>query len=589
MAESNVPDEAGNGRPVFAENSLRTLKQLIAEGRVGNRWYKVNLHAHGERNDPQRVVDEARRAEIDLLAITDHQTFKYCDAIIEASRMQGRALKVLPGIEITAHEGVHIIAIFAESFCGDARTQFMGFLEIPGTGSTTIASKRNADEIFDKVHDLGGIIVIPHPKTQGIGLLDSARKISTKEDWLESGHIRLMQIHEEDVRFLGHDEDGNWVNRFVLGTAQKRHTESSSYCLAPFNRSDAHKPEEIGDGCSWFRMQELSVEGLKQVACEPRTRISRVAPPELRHDHILGVRVGGGYCDGQFFRFNDGLNCLVGDNHSGKSAVLDFLRFGLSQEDQAPKDSRQRLFGRLNGILGDGGVVEVYLRQNGRHFVVKRTFRPETVHQKNEIVIERCTDGSLVYGFDEEQGLVPAQDFRFPLEVYEQGRIGRLREDVERQLDMLDEFAELGHDKGKRDEIISALNVSAIALKPLHDERDSLTAHVARLAEIEQELGEKEKLLPNTEDEQRWSDATAIVGAIELVCQALSESVRILPDPTRMKSGAPNELERLFAQRLPSVDSERIAERDTVLKWFGALKNALTAIAAAREAINTRC
>ena len=457
MPGTILPPSAGSERTAFTENSLRTLKQLIAEGHVGNRWYMVNLHAYGHGNDPRRVVEEARLGEIDLLAITDHQSFNHCDEVVAAAASEGRRLTVLPGMEITAHEGVHIIAIFAASFRGEARTHFLGWLEIPGTGSTSIASRKKADEIFDKVDELGGIIIIPHPKTQGIGLLDSARKISTKEDWLESGHIRLMQIHENDVTFLGHDENGNWVNRFVLGTAQKQNIEVSSYCLAPFNRSDAHKTEELKEGCSWFRMQELSVEGLKQVACEPRTRICRKEPPELRHDQILALRVSGGYCDGQFFRFNYGLNCLVGDNHSGKSAVLDFLHFALGQEDQLPKDSRQRLLARLNGILGDEGVVEVYLRQNGRYFVGKRTFRPETRTQAGELVVERSTGSSLAYVLDEEEGLAPVPDFQFPLEVYEQGRIGRLREDVERQLDMLDEFADLSGDKAKRDEIMALL------------------------------------------------------------------------------------------------------------------------------------
>ena len=104
--------------------------------------------------------------------------------------------------------------------------------------------------------------------------------------------------------------------------------------------------------------------------------------------------------------------------------MLDFLRFALGQEDQLPKDSRQRLLARLNGILGDEGVVEVYLRQNGRYFVGKRTFRPETRTQAGELVVERSTGSSLAYVLDEEEGLAPVPDFQFPLEVYEQGRIG---------------------------------------------------------------------------------------------------------------------------------------------------------------------
>ena len=58
MPGTILPPSAGSERTAFTENSLRTLKQLIAEGHVGNRWYMVNLHAHGHGNDPRRVVEE---------------------------------------------------------------------------------------------------------------------------------------------------------------------------------------------------------------------------------------------------------------------------------------------------------------------------------------------------------------------------------------------------------------------------------------------------------------------------------------------------------------------------------------------------
>ena len=196
MSGSHLPPQAGSGRGVFTETSLNTLKQLIAEGRVGNRWYKVNLHVHGERNGPQKVVDEARRAEIDLLAITDHQTFNYCDAIIAASRMQGRALKVLRALRLP-HMKVCMSSLFSlKAFADDAEPNSWVSSKSPALGRPRSHQNETPTRYSTKCMT-GGIIVIPHPKTQGIGLLDSARKISTKEDWLESGHIRLMQIHEE--------------------------------------------------------------------------------------------------------------------------------------------------------------------------------------------------------------------------------------------------------------------------------------------------------------------------------------------------------------------------------------------------------
>ena len=96
----------------FKTKTLQTLKQLATHGPCGNRWYKVNLHVHGQGSDPPDLVETARAAELDLIAITDHQSFKYYEAIFEAAKKPGRSLVVLPGMEITTHEGVHVLAIF---------------------------------------------------------------------------------------------------------------------------------------------------------------------------------------------------------------------------------------------------------------------------------------------------------------------------------------------------------------------------------------------------------------------------------------------------------------------------------------------
>ena len=122
--------------------------------------------------------------------------------------------------------------------------------------------------------------------------------------------------------------------------------------------------------------------------------------------------------------------------------------------------------------------------------------------------VDHCYEPPLVYQFDTDQdALVPVDDFRFPIEVYEQGRIHRLRDDVGRQLDMLDEFADLADLKNNRASIISKLTTSAQALAPFYEEREGLLLEVALLPQLKQELAEKEKFLPGKEEKLLYPNA----------------------------------------------------------------------------------
>jgi AAA domain-containing protein len=569
----------------FTENTHAILKQFLLTGPSGNRWFKVNLHVHAEGSKPSDIVKQARDAEIDLLAITDHQSFNYYDAVATAASTSGRLLVVLPGIEITSVEGVHVLALFPADFTATHRTRLIGWLEIPGTGETGVASRKLLLDILRKVDEESGIIVVPHPFAEKIGLLDSARKISTKVEWLESGHIHLMQLSPEvddKVRHYAWDAEGNWINRFVLSSASVPQIEESTYCLAPMNRSDAHKPAEIPDGCSWFRMSEASVPGLEQVACEPWTRISRKPPKKDNVDCILGVRVKGGYCDGQAFMFNECLNCIIGPNHAGKSAVLDFIRFALTDEKRLQLDVKSQLLSRLNAILGVGGQVEVYARQSGDLYAVRRTFTP-TVNSTRPSEITGCSEGAHAYKLDGGE-LVPVDWFRMAVEVYEQGRISRLRDDAARQLEMLDEFANLGGLIQSRSDTVSKLNTSGEELAPLYEERDDLQSKVSSLPDLKAQLAQMEKLTPG-EEEKRWGRAnTAVEGLLGRIedLEGISEDI---PDGTT--ETPEGDLERLFAQEMPSYDPTKGAEPELLADWRAALKTALGEIAAARAGISS--
>jgi PHP family Zn ribbon phosphoesterase len=81
------------------------------------RRIRADLHIHtclspcGElAMSPRAVVERARAAGLDLIAVTDHNTTENAAAVIEAAR--GTELAVLPGIELTTAEEVHILGLF---------------------------------------------------------------------------------------------------------------------------------------------------------------------------------------------------------------------------------------------------------------------------------------------------------------------------------------------------------------------------------------------------------------------------------------------------------------------------------------------
>src|SRR5688500_9238789 len=147
-------DASSYGSRKFDQNRLKKLRELVRCGPVGHRWYKVDLHVHGEGNDPDELVRVARAHEVDLIAITDHQSFRYVQPVMDAAAKDGRQLTVLPGIEITTKEGCHLLAVFPRDYGKEAQRRFTDWLEIPGTGKTNVASDKSVENVFERVETI---------------------------------------------------------------------------------------------------------------------------------------------------------------------------------------------------------------------------------------------------------------------------------------------------------------------------------------------------------------------------------------------------------------------------------------------------
>ena len=59
---------------------------------------------------PRALVNRAKAKGLDMIAICDHNSAENTAAFIRAGDEKG--LKVLPGIEVTSREEIHLIALF---------------------------------------------------------------------------------------------------------------------------------------------------------------------------------------------------------------------------------------------------------------------------------------------------------------------------------------------------------------------------------------------------------------------------------------------------------------------------------------------
>ena len=79
--------------------------------------FRADLHVHTVLSPcaevemiPPLIVQKALEKNIDLIAITDHNTSANVGAVQKAA--QGTGLTVLPGMEIQSREDVHLLTLF---------------------------------------------------------------------------------------------------------------------------------------------------------------------------------------------------------------------------------------------------------------------------------------------------------------------------------------------------------------------------------------------------------------------------------------------------------------------------------------------
>ena len=317
-----------------------------------------------------------------------------------------RPLTLFPGIELSVHGGVHLLALFDPSQ-GTAQVEALrgavGYHGAPGESDAV--TEDSLGTCIDEVIKHNAIPIPAHvdgPK----GFLCEV----TDHNTFQQALAKLTAAQVCSVNSQIFKQRGNLLKGLSLVAG-----------------SDSHAPGEIGT-YAWIKMTRPDIEGLRLALLDSGLAVrlpnkGDANPNQVATQHItelwienLKLRRNGGLS----IRFNPWFNTIIGGRGSGKSTLLECLRIGLNRTDEldAFEDLNQQ-FQRFRKIsagrnedgvfLKDSEITVEYLKDGLRHRMRWRANEPAPV------LLER--DGA---DWREAGQVAPS---RFPARIYSQKQV----------------------------------------------------------------------------------------------------------------------------------------------------------------------
>lgn len=196
----------------------------------------------------------------------------------------------------------------------------------------------------------------------------------------------------------------------------------------------------------------------------------------MNFDHILSLSVVGGLLDGTRIAFDTGLNCIIGARGTGKTTLLEYVRWVLDElprKDIAPA-ARKRVESLIEGNLQGGRVeLEIQTRDGLRYFITRAV-------GEAPIVLDASRNPT---------GLSVGGPF-FRADVFSQNEVETIADHGKFQLELIDSFAreEVAAADREVDETCHRIMAHARLFEPLLTRQSALAEEIKQLPAVDEKL-----------------------------------------------------------------------------------------------------
>ena len=431
------------------------------------------------------IIATCRDTGIEVIGVTDHYRVKDSFGLVQAARAAG--LFAFSGFEAVTKDGVHFLCLF-DPDKDSGLERFIGECGIHDTNMTSPTGKLDSLELLAHAKDWGAACLAAHVISDQGGLL---KKLS--------GQTRINVWKSELLlacAIAGSIEDAPEGLRSILENKGGEYHRSRP--VAIINASDVSSPEDLmkASASCFMKMSNISVEALRQAFLDPESRIRLNSdPPPEPHAELLAITwETGGFMVDASVHFNGNLNVLVGGRGTGKSTMVESIRYALGL-NPIGEEARKAHEGIIRHVLEVGTKVSLLVRS---HKPSQRCY-----------TIERSVPNPPIVKDETGEVLTLSPEDVMPgVEVFGQHEISELTKSRQKLTLLLDRFVE--HDptiSGRKTKLMLELERSRSRIVDVRREAKALDERLAALPGLE----ETQKRFKDAGLEERLKEKSLLV------------------------------------------------------------------------------
>ncbi|MFO0914156.1 MAG: AAA family ATPase [Pirellulales bacterium] len=346
----------------------------------GSTWVRADFHMHtradkefeykGEPNAfAGAYVKALKKAGIRVGVITNHNKFDRDEFKTLYKSARKEEILLLPGVELSVKDGangIHTLVVFSPEWIRNQENEnyIQSFLNVTFAGQANYENEngRSNHDLNETVRELNKFnrdyfLVCAHVEDKS-GLwneLDGGRRgeLARYEPFRERC-FGFQKVRTRDLR-------------------DKVKEQMAGCYPAEVEGCDCKSIDEIGKGKStYLKIGAFTFEAVKFALLDHASRVA-VERPKRERSFIREVSFEGAKLDGTKLCLSPELNTFIGIRGSGKSSIIESIRYaiGIELPENADRDGYKQ--GSVKHALGSGGKVTITATdRHGQEYEIRR-------------------------------------------------------------------------------------------------------------------------------------------------------------------------------------------------------------------------